>query len=347
MRREQRDPMRMPAPTPGIDRTTYAGAPGATAPGTSARHRLSTADVAPRDAVRYWAESVCEGPGLNWGIRPRSAEFRSALEHFSADGVGFTKFNNSARDLQRTRSMISQDGVDSALLVVQVRGRTRVSQDDRVAILTDGSMTFLDSSRPSVKSCGEDSVNLIVQVPRALLPRRTLATATGINLGPDSPGSLVREFLLGLERQQLSDPAAVAELLPSAIGLIDSALSFAAREAPAPASVLALNREHIHRFIALHADDPHLDAGMAAAACGMSRRTLFRALESEGRSFTSLVRDARVAIAKKLLRRPEFHTLPVIAALSGFSGEAQLHRAFREVVGMTPGTYREAWHESS
>jgi AraC-like DNA-binding protein len=42
-----------------------------------------------------------------------------------------------------------------------------------------------------------------------------------------------------------------------------------------------------------------------------------------------------------LRSRPDLR-LTEVAALSGFGGNEQLHRAFRFVVGMTPGAYRMA-----
>src|SRR5262249_32880940 len=143
---------------------------------------------------------------------------------------------------------------------------------------------------------------LAVKVPGPLLPRRAMADATAAPLGPDGPGRIIADFLLGLERQHRRDPAAVAALVPHAIGLVDSAVGMASRTRAGEQSGAALTRERVPRFIQQYAHDPDLDASAAAAACGISRRTLFRALADGGESFTSLLREARVALAEHALR---------------------------------------------
>ncbi|GGJ41889.1 helix-turn-helix transcriptional regulator [Streptomyces brasiliensis] len=77
-----------------------------------------------------------------------------------------------------------------------------------------------------------------------------------------------------------------------------------------------------------------------AAGCGFSRRTLFRTLAAHGETLTGLIREARVARARQLPRAAPERPLGVVARACGFGGEAQFHRAFRRVTGMTPGAYR-------
>jgi AraC-like DNA-binding protein len=91
-------------------------------------------------------------------------------------------------------------------------------------------------------------------------------------------------------------------LAPHAAGLVTSALGFAAGKARLMEQPNAeLTRERVHRFIRQHAADPALDAGTVAASCGISRRTLFRALSGTGAAtLTSLVREMR----RTTYRRP-------------------------------------------
>ena len=69
-------------------------------------------------------------------------------------------------------------------------------------------------------------------------------------------------------------------------------------------------------------------------------RTLRRQLKAEGTTYQDVVRDFRIAMAKRYL---EETTLPVseVAALVGYSDPANLYRCFRDRTGLTPREYRD------
>ena len=307
---------------------------------TRGRIVRSTADVADRDALGYWADSVCRTL-VSCAIGQVSGEpFSGRIEHFAAGNIGFSLLSSGAQHVERTRRCITSGQEDYALVIIQITGEGTVAQDGRRSALSAGTMTLIDSTRPYSKHFTGPFSQLVVQVPRPALSRRALADATAAPLGPDGPGRIIADFLLGLERQHRRDPVAVAALVPHAIGLVDSAVGMASRTRASEQSGAVLTRERVHRFIQRYAHDPDLDASAAAAACGISRRTLFRALAGEGESFTSLLRQARVALAEHALRTAPHRPLFLVAQQAGFAGPAQMHRAFRSVTGMTPAAYR-------
>jgi transcriptional regulator GlxA family with amidase domain len=175
---------------------------------------------------------------------------------------------------------------------------------------------------------------LVVRFPVDMLPRRTLRDATSTPLA--GPARLVTDFLLGLEKL---DPAAASELVPHALGLLDTALGWAARRAVGEQSQLAITRERVHRFVREHASDTELGAAAVAAGCRISRRTLFRAL-ADDEPLTALLRRIRVERAQQLLRSNPRLPIAAVAGQCGFAGAAQLHRAFQRVTGGTPGDHR-------
>jgi AraC-like DNA-binding protein len=224
---------------------------------------------------------------------------------------------------------------------IQVSGQGRAAQDGRAVVLKPGAMTFLDSTRPYRLSFDGAFSQLVVQMPLRVLPRRVLAEATAVELSADGPGRLVSDFLVGMERQHRTDSGNVRILAPHAAGLVSAALSLAGQARPNSQTSAALTWERAHQFIRRHAKDPSLDVDMVAAACGVSRRTLSRALSEAGETtFTSLLRRERVENVRRALRETPNRSLAVVAQESGFAGEAQMYRAFREVTGTTPGAYR-------
>ncbi|MFI5615470.1 helix-turn-helix domain-containing protein [Amycolatopsis sp. NPDC051903] len=294
----------------------------------------STEDVASSDAFGYWSDVICETLVRVAARATGDAPFTGRLDHAALDGVGLSTVVSGPQRVTRTKRLIARDPEEYLLVNVQTAGRSLAIQDGRSAALRPGTLTVLDSTRPYTLEFSGAFAQVVVRLPRTLV--RPAAAVTAVEL--DGPGRLVAEFLTGLARQQRADPAAAAVLLPHAVGLVQSALDWAAR-GTRPTSA-ALTRERVQRFVRQHLTDPALDAAAVADGCGVSRRSLFRALADDGEPLTALIRRLRVARAQRLLRdRPDL-PLPAVAAQSGFAGAAQLHRAFRATAGVTPGTYR-------
>lgn len=83
---------------------------------------------------------------------------------------------------------------------------------------------------------------------------------------------------------------------------------------------------------------PDLDS--VATGLGMSGRTLKRKLHERGYRFRSLLDDARLREARRLLMNPEIE-IGQIAELLGYSDAAGFNRAFRRWSGETPSQARE------
>jgi AraC-like DNA-binding protein len=301
----------------------------------------STEDVAESESADYWSDMVCRSL-VEVAARPISrVDFKGQIEHFTVDELGFSVVASEAQEVCRTGRQIARGREDYAMVNIQLSGQSAVTQEGRAAVLTPGTMTFLDSTRPYALEFDSAFSQLIVQVPRRVLPRRVLSEATAVELGTKGPGRLISDFLIGMERQHRLDPAAVGTLAPHAVGLVTSALSLASRTRLTTQSSAALTWERVHQFIQRYAKDPSLDADLVAAACGISRRTLFRALSEAGdTTFTSLVRQVRVENMQRTMRDMPDRPLAVLAQEAGFAGESQMYRAFRKVTGTTPAAYR-------
>lgn len=113
---------------------------------------------------------------------------------------------------------------------------------------------------------------------------------------------------------------------------------------------------HLEAELAQHQDDSLLDQRVRiqisqslsegipavseiAGRLGMSGRTLQRRLSDRGRSFQSIVDDARRELAHRLLRQTEY-SLAEVAFLTGFSEQSAFNRAFKRWEGQTPRSFR-------
>jgi AraC-like DNA-binding protein len=84
-----------------------------------------------------------------------------------------------------------------------------------------------------------------------------------------------------------------------------------------------------------------LDLGLAAAAAGMSERSLQRHLGEAGLRFSGLVEEVRFEAACALLANPERRVIDVSTEL-GYRDAANFTRAFRRWAGVSPQRYRRA-----
>lgn len=301
---------------------------------TPAPAEWSTTAVDQDQAFDYWRDLICDA-FVQLSARPvGDGPFDGAIAHRVLDDVGISTVTADAQRVDRTRTLIARSHEDYLLASIQLDGVGEVRQDGRVARLRVGSMAFYDSTRPYTLAFGERFRQLVLQVPRSAVPHGQVRDATAVALEGPGPGRLVTDFFIGLSREADQAPG----LAPHAVGLFEFALGLAG-SATAPAGDAAI-RQQVRNAIVRAAGEPGASAEDIAAACHISRRTLFRVLATEGRTLRELLRDERVRRAKTVLRRQPRLPIAVVATRCGFGGEAQLHRAFREATGVSPGVYR-------
>lgn len=319
-------------------RTRHPSEPAGAAPGPVT---VSTESVRPAEAFAFWQDLICDTFVQLSAAPTTDSQFRGRITHSVAGDLELTTVRASGQRVRRTPRLIARSSEEYVLASIQLAGRGTVAQDGREARLVPGSMSFYDTTRPYTLHFADAFEQLVVQVPRRALPAGTVARATGVTLGADSSARLVADFFRGLARRQGTDPAGTAALVPHAIGLLGSALALATGPL-LPAPPAALDRERVLAHLAAAHADPRLDADAVAAACHLSRRTLFRLFEDESEGLGDALRRVRVTAAQALLRNEPRLPLAAVAGRCGFAGEAQFHRAFRTVTGTTPAAYRRA-----
>ena len=139
--------------------------------------------------------------------------------------------------------------------------------------------------------------------------------------------------LIGAAGRQLRDLAGLA------IAPVSSTPHTAACDAR-PSAKLA----QVLVLIERHARNPELSPDMVANELGISRRYLFRLLETSGASFSERVVVTRLAEASRLLLMSGVtsHRIGEIALSVGFSDISYFNRRFREYFGMSPSEVRNA-----
>ncbi|WP_273940672.1 cupin domain-containing protein [Kutzneria chonburiensis] len=181
---------------------------------------LSTSDVDGRDAAAYWRDVVCSA-FVEVAVRPTEEDgFAGVVRHRDVAGIGFARLSSCGQRVDRTRGYVARSNEHHLLANIQISGQGLLAQDGRGAVLTPGVLAFVDSARPYTMHFGGEFAQLVVRIPVSMLPRRTLRDATSTAL--DGPARLVTDFLLGMEN------LGADELVPHALGLVDTALGWAA-----------------------------------------------------------------------------------------------------------------------
>jgi AraC-like DNA-binding protein len=73
-------------------------------------------------------------------------------------------------------------------------------------------------------------------------------------------------------------------------------------------------------------------------AAGINQRTLQRRLAKCGTSFTQLVTEVRIDLARQWIQGQDY-SISEIAARLGYTDPTNFSRAFRRVIGLSPSAY--------
>jgi len=312
--------------------------------GANAVDVWSTAEVAQPRAFDYWRHLICD-TFVQLSADPVADEgFAGQIIHRSFAGLEMSTVRAGGQRVRRTRQLIARSNEEYLLASIQTAGRGQVEQDGRTAILEPGAMSFYDSTRPYTLNFDGPFEQIVVQVPLEW----AVATAgvlgpknlTAVALGRDGATGVVADFFRSLASAQQHDPVGAELLTGHASGLLAAALSLAAGQPADNAPRASLQREQVISFLRAHLSEPTLDIETIARGCYLSRRTLFRHFAGEADGVIGLLKRMRVERAQQLLRQYPERPVRAVGYACGFAGEAQFHRAFRELTGSTPARFR-------
>jgi AraC-like DNA-binding protein len=306
---------------------------------------FDTTSMAPGERFDGWQEAAarCFFP---MAIRRRTIEpFSGRLIGHELPSIDIVRVVATPNDCLRTPRDIAARDPEQLQLHILRRGRCEVTQDDRGDVLSPGTLTTLDSSRPWAIRAVEPFELLVLAVPKVLLRPfgDTLSAATAQAIPGDAGlGGLIVPFALGLA-DGLEDGSIGEgrdELGETLLGLL-RALAVDGRgdrsSAPAPA-LLSQVKAHIER----HLGDPALGPGPIAAAHFITPRYLHRLFRDEGCTVSEWIRRARMERSRRDLADPALagETILAVATRWGMPDAAHFSRLFRAAYGCSPREFR-------
>jgi len=309
-------------------------------------NRWSTEAIPVAEQFAFWNDVVWEAFVPVDARREGDGGFHGTVTATRIGPLGVARIASEAQTVHRTEAHVRRDEGDVFFLNLPLTARSRASQAGRVAELTGGDFTLVDSTRPFELGFGGPFDQLSFTIPRGvldpLLADPAAATARRVRgdrgLGAVAGGALRAAAAAspGLDR---AEGAALGRHL---VGLVALALGDVRTAPPAttPELLLARAREQVDRSLA----DPDLAPADVAARLGVSVRYLHRLFSAEGPSFGRWVLARRLERCRDALADPARADVPIgrVAVDHGFADPSYFARAFRRRYGVSPREWRAA-----
>ncbi len=307
---------------------------------------VDTAVVPPPERFELWAE-VSSQVFEPLAVRSQATPFGGRLEHYGLGQLGMFHMTALASSADRTPALIRAGDPELVQLMLQIRGRVRISQDGRSSVVGPGSMISWQSSSPYEIEGQTDFESLMVMVPVALLrPHIDLIlsrTALPID-GEAGVGAIVRPYLHGLLSGLRTRDIPQASAGHLAEGLLDlvRAVLVQRPDPVSPERSSDVLRAQVMDHIDARLEDPDLSPAAIAREHFISRSYLYRLFEDEGESVLETIRSRRLERARRDLADPALAAEPIvaIAARWGFVSKSHFSRSFRAAYGRSPSDVR-------
>jgi AraC-like DNA-binding protein len=295
----------------------------------------STSAVKPAQRFAFWHDAVSDAV-LNVDVETRDrSEFDGWIVARPRAQACFSLFSSAPHRILRTSRHLARGQDDTYLVSFQIEGAACIEQRGHRVVLEPGDIGIVRGGTPFHVEFPGKVRRVVAVLPRGLLPaqRKDLALRLPKLARDHTLSSLVRATMMRLAgaRGELS-PAQTHVLLNNVCALLSVA---------APADNPGLTAEAVTAWLRLHLRDKDLAPARAAAAFGVSLRTVHGAMQSTGISFGTLLLQERLAACSEALRTHPARSVSEIAFMHGFASTAHFHRTFKSRFGMTPREWQE------
>jgi AraC-like DNA-binding protein len=306
----------------------------------------STALVEPERRLDYWISAVCEG-FLEMDIASLApASFASELQRGQLDVIGVNQVRGDPQHVYRTRRAIARGQSNFYYLLCKTDRNWSATQCERTAMLRPHDLLLVDSRRPYEFHFPVTSDTISLELPMGWVER--WLTAPEQHLGRVIDGQSGWGLALSGFVRQWSPELAVRSPLPAPLlvdqlgALLALTLEGDVTQSQAETSGTAALIDRIRRALRERYAEPGLTAASIATQLQISERTLHRGLASASVTFSGLLADCRMSMARKMLAEPRFDRVSIggIGQKVGLTDPSHFIRQCRKYLGVTPGEFR-------
>jgi AraC family transcriptional activator of tynA and feaB len=308
--------------------------------------KWSTGLVEPERRLDYWIGAVCECFLEMDVTTPVRSGFDCSISRGQLDTIGINRVEGSAQHVYRRKASVERSQTNYYYLLCKTDNDWTAAQNGHSARLQPFDLMLLDSRRCYEFNFPVTSNTLSLELPISWVeswitnPERRIGQRID---GRAGWGAALSAFACQLTPELAIDRPLPAQLLIDQLGAL-LALGYGSE---IPASVAeqrdaAKLLDQIGRAIRLRYAEPGLTAVAVAEQLRVSERTLHRCLNKTGLTFSGLLNDCRMAVARRMLSEPRFDRISVggIGLRVGLSDPSHFIRQCRRYLGMTPGAFR-------
>jgi AraC-like DNA-binding protein len=317
-----------------------------TARTSAAIETWSTGQVEPSRRFDYWIGAVCEC-FLEMDITtPVRSGFDCSIARGQLDTIGINRVQGTGQHVYRRKASLGRSQTDYYYLLCKTDNDWMVTQNGHSARLQPFDLVLLDSRRCYDFNFPVTANTLSLELPISWVeswisdPERRIGQRID---GRAGWGAALSAFACQLTPQLAIDRPLPAKLLIDQLGAL-LALGYGSEipASPAERRDAAKLLDQISGAIRLRYAEPGLTALAVAEPLRISERTLHRCLNGAGLTFSGLLNDCRMAVARRMLSEPRFDCISVagIGLRVGLSDPSHFIRQCRKSLGMTPGAFR-------
>ncbi|MGX7707149.1 helix-turn-helix domain-containing protein [Methylobacterium sp. Gmos1] len=274
----------------------------------------------------------------------RSA-FRAEMQAMPVADALLTACTARAQSFERDWGDVRGSGWDHVVIQLYVAGGFEGLCGDRAVSVAAGDITVLDLNR-TLHTRASDFSNLTLILPRDRLPLAGTNDLHGRSIGRGSAlAAVIESHLRSLAQHAASLSPREAGAALDALCLLMSGSDLREAEPLVRAAAGASVHNRICAYVERHLDDPGLSPAGVAAACGVSRASLYRLFGFEG-GIMAYIAGRRLDRAFMALNRPgDGRSIAQVAFRSGFASETHFSRSFRSRFAMSPRDARRRARE--
>jgi AraC-like DNA-binding protein len=305
---------------------------------------FTTASMHPDEGRDAWREQLAALCGRRATMHFSPGPFSGSIRSREVGGISICRFSHNIREIEQRKLPDTGDRSRNLMLIIQLSGRSRLSQSNDELHLGAGEFAMIDSFRPFSTRFDGPTTQLIAYLPAAEIGGA--AATAGLPRphrlsGHDGLAAIARSTLMLMARSadRFDDDGAdcARDMLT---GTVRRMLERERRSTTRAEAMLPDRR--IRTYIEARLADPDLTPARIAAGCNVSLRRLHRAFSATEWTVGSWIRHRRLERCRADLSDPAHDPLTItqIAFRWGFNDAAHFSRSFRQAYDESPRDLR-------